>query len=58
MEEFRTANARLEQFLFAHRIKFIRQQKNDDLLTEWVYKRSPELEKIIAEFREIWNMVV
>ena len=55
MQEFKTANVRLEQFLFMHRIRFIRFRKNDDMLTEWVYEMTPYLEKVVAEFREIWG---
>lgn len=54
-EEFRTANAKLEQFLFCHRIQFKRWRKNEDMLTEWIYDRTPQLEKVVAEFRELWK---
>lgn len=54
MEEFVTANQKLEQFLFMHKIRFKSQRKNDDLLTEWVYDVTPLLEEVVAEFRRIW----
>ena len=53
MITFRTANRRLEQFLFLHDILFISQNKNEDGLNEWNYEITPELERVVAEFREI-----
>ena len=55
MNDFVTANFRLEQFLFAHNIRFKYQRKNDDMLTEWVYDRTPWLEEVVAEYRKIWG---
>lgn len=54
IKEFITANQKLEQFLWMHRITFIRQRKNDDCLNEWVYEWTPLLEEVVAEFRRIW----
>lgn len=53
--EFKTANYRLEQFLFAHRIRFKSWRKNEDMMTEWVYDWTPQLEHVVAEFRAIWG---
>ena len=55
---FKTMNPRLEQFLFVHRIRFQDHVKvwNDDAgryLTEWVYKKTPELMRVVEEFKEI-----
>ena len=50
---FRTANPKLEQFLFVHDIRFISFEKNSDGLTEWTYPLSEELEQVVAEYREI-----
>ena len=55
MKEFVTANYRLEQFLYLHKVSFKYQRKNADLLTEWVYEDTPRLRQVVAEFREIWN---
>lgn len=54
-QEFTTANMRIEQFLFAHRIRYKRLYKNDDMMTVWVYDRTPDLERIVAEYRSIWE---
>lgn len=54
-ETFVTANVKLEQFLFIHDIKFISFHKNDDMMTEWVYAKTPELEETVEEFRRIWS---
>lgn len=55
MNEFVTANAKLEQFLYYHKVNFKRFRKNEDMLTEWVYDRTPRLEEVVAEFRQIWG---
>jgi len=54
-ETFVTMNARLEQFLFYHRIRFLQCRKNEDMMTEWVYERTPKLEQVVKEYREIWG---
>ena len=54
MEEFVTANPKLEQFLWMHRIYFQNQRKNSDMMNEWIYSRTPQLEEVVAEFRKIW----
>lgn len=53
-EDFVTANQKLEQFLWMHRICFKTQRKNEDLMNEWIYQRTPELEEIVEEFRRIY----
>ena len=53
MITFKTANQKLEQFLFVHDIRFISFEKNSDGLTEWTYDISAELERVVAEYREI-----
>lgn len=53
-EDFVTSNQKLEQFLWMHRIRFQTQRKNEDLMNEWIYKRTPELEEIVEEFRRIY----
>ena len=46
---------KLEQFLFIHGINFLYFHKNDDMMTEWVYAKTPELEETVEEFRRIWS---
>ena len=53
MITFKTANAKLEQFLFVHDIRFISYEKNSDGLTEWTYLITAELQRVVAEYREI-----
>lgn len=53
-KEFVTANEKLEQFLWMHRIRFKRQRKNINFLNEWVYDRTPQLEDVVEEFQRIW----
>lgn len=53
-DTFKTCNFKLEQFLFAHDIRFKSWRKNDDGLTEWVYDKTPELTRVVEEFRAIF----
>ena len=53
-KDFVTANQKLEQFLWMHRIRFKAQRKNLDMLNEWIYDRTPQLEVVVEEFRRIW----
>lgn len=50
---YKTANYRIEQFLFMHDICWIGQSKNEDNYTVWEYLDTPELERIVAEYWEI-----
>lgn len=54
-KEFVTANQKLEQFLWMHRIRFKAQRKNMDMLNEWIYDRTPQLEVVVEEFRRIYT---
>ena len=54
-EVFVTANQKLEQFLFMHRIFFTSYRKNEDLMTEWTYERTPALDEVVNEFRRIYS---
>ena len=56
MQDFITANPRLEQFLYMHRIGFRCFRKNADMLTEWVYDSTPRLLEVVEEFRRIWGV--
>ena len=51
---FTTTNRRLEQFMFAHKIDFLRQGRNADGMTHWVYIRTPYFEEVLKEFKTIW----
>ena len=53
---FKTANRRLENFLFLHRIHFFDQKKNDDDMTEWYYIVTPQFRKVYQEYRELWGV--
>lgn len=53
MDKFTTCSPRLEQFLWIHGIKFNTWRKNDDMLTEWEYERTPFLMEVVEEFREL-----
>ena len=48
-----TCNRKLEQFLYLHDIIFVSWRKNDDDMTEWTYKDTEELQRVVAEFKEI-----
>lgn len=50
---FTTANRKIEQFLFVHDILFSSQRTNEDGLNEWTYTVTPELQRVLAEYREI-----
>ena len=57
---FKTRNPHLEQFLYAHRIRFTEHVRVWDsdagrFLTEWIYCRTPELERVVEEFKAICN---
>ncbi len=52
-DTFTTVNMRLEQFLFVHDIRFISWSKTEDGLTCWTYERTPELERVVQEYKEI-----
>jgi len=46
-----TRSRKLESFFFMHGIDFIRCEKDDESMTVWTYERTPETERILAEFR-------
>lgn len=50
---FTTTSWRLEQFLFAHDIRFLTFHKNLDGMTEWVYEKNPEVMEVVEEYRRI-----
>lgn len=50
---FETSNRRLEQFLFVHDIFHTGWYKNSDGLTTWTYPDTPEVKRVVAEYREI-----
>ena len=52
-EIFNTCNRRLEQFLFAHDIMYISCEKNADNMTVWSYRQTPELNRVVNEWRDI-----
>lgn len=50
---FETRNRKLEQFLFLHDIEHIGFRKDADGMTVWQYESTPELKRVVQEFREI-----
>lgn len=53
MNTFETSNRKLEQFLFAHFIRYKSWYKSDDNMTVWVYDDTPEVKKVVAEYRAL-----
>ena len=51
---FETMNRKLEQFLYLHGISHIGQYKSADGLNVWIYERTPEAQRVVAEYRAIW----
>ena len=50
---FETTNRRLEQFLFAHFIRYSTWYKGADGMTVWVYPSTAEVMRVVAEFRAL-----
>lgn len=50
---FETSARPLEQFLFIHDIFFREWKKSVDGMTVWVYDVTPELERVVKEYRDI-----
>ncbi len=46
-----TKSRKLEQFLYAHGIDFISQDKDDEGMTIWTYEQTDEVMFIITEFK-------
>lgn len=57
METYRTSSRRLEQFLYAHFIHFIAQQRNLAGNTVWIYERTPRLLDTLKEYSELCRRV-
>ena len=53
MNEFHTADRRLEQFLFAHFIPFKTQTKDVQGYTIWSYADTPRLRDVVAEYQTL-----
>lgn len=50
---FETSNRLLEQFLFAHEIRFNSFFQDKDGMTYWQYTVTPRLERIVDEYNEV-----
>jgi hypothetical protein len=50
---FETMSRKLEQFLYLHDIRWSSSYRNVDGVQVWVYKLTPETQRVINEFREI-----
>lgn len=53
MKLFTTDERRLEQFLFAHLIRFDRQRKDERGYTVWEYAVTPRLLRVVQEYRDM-----
>ena len=51
--KFETSNRRLEQFFFAHDVKFISFYRGRDGLTVWVYDLDDEGQRVLEEYRAL-----
>ena len=51
---FSTCNRNLEGFLYAHRINFLFQSKNEDGLTCWTYLKDERFMKVLAEYKTLY----
>lgn len=52
---FETSSRTLEEFLHVHGIRWSSSYRNAGNLTVWVFDRSPYLDLIVAEYREIMS---
>lgn len=50
---FETDSRKLEQFLFLHDIRYLSWGKNEDNMTVWRYNNTPEVRRVVNEWREI-----
>ena len=53
MMKFETSNRRLEQFFFAHDVRFISFYRGRDGLTVWVYELDEEEQRVLEEYRAL-----
>lgn len=53
---FETTNRKLEQFLYLHKIVACGQHKSEDAMNVWEYQRTPELERVVAEYKELYTV--
>ena len=51
---FQTMSSKLEQFLYAHGIRFSSTHSDADGMQVWVYKLTPETQRVVDEFRELF----
>ena len=54
MKTFETTNRKLENFLYVHRISFIKQRKTEDGLNCWEYVVTDEFKRVIEEYKELY----
>ena len=53
MMKFERSNRRLEQFFFAHDVRFISFYRGRDGLTVWVYELDEEEQRVLEEYRAL-----
>lgn len=51
--KFETSNRRLEQFFFAHDVRFIGSYRGRDGMTVWVYNLDDEGRRVLEEYRAL-----
>ena len=53
-ETFKTTNSHLENFLFFHKIRFIRQERTADGTMQWYYRRDQRFIEVYDEYRQLY----
>ena len=51
---YATTNKHLENFLYMHKIRFAVCRKTEDCQTEWLYKITPDFQRVFEEYRELY----
>lgn len=54
VETFSTCNRNLEGFMYAHRINFLFQRKNEDGITFWTYLKDERFMEVLAEYKSLY----
>ena len=56
IDTYRTTSRRLEQFMYAHFIHFIAQQRNEAGDTVWIYEKTNRFKNTLNEYIELCRM--
>ena len=54
VKTFITTNKFLENFLYFHKVRFIRQGWNEDGMTYWEYNVSPRFLEVLEEYKQLY----